>query len=487
MFALKFPITFARYQANTYKTNATMFLNCKVVIDYKLLWEKFNQILSSSNHHSILNPFVHMCFGTNIGDEFGVGPIYYKNGNELFSFKNNKSIQFAKWIGSNQTTNANNNNQIHGIPLQSKVILEIFAPNGRELVLIDPNDAQQMRDSSCWAINYSDGNWLDLPPFLTGDPSLAKPLIAATEKAFLHQTVKTNASFAVHLKRFDYLPHDLLIFDQLKEVYDKNQTFETWHQHLTERIQEHHELVGIAYILQYYLLLASSDGVLYARPRSNPKSSYHIIDFKEAIFSLSSCCNVISLKFSNRVSVFHVSETSTDPFLKLNLIFEKKILENSLSCKETFLFGPFVLFQIREMEIDDDVKEGKGEEKKEDDMKEEVNDDEGHLPEHLQSKNIPAHIKLTRNWKKNRKIMLETFGFNKKRKIEMKVENANVKPEKKGSIWLLVNYETREEKQISFPNIDNEWRFSHIKSASMSHLIVTFFSKNRFSDRLVML
>ena len=167
LFSLKFPITFARYQSNTYKTNATLFLNCKVVIDYKLLWEKFNQILSS-NHHNISNPFVHMCFGTNIGDEFGIGPIYYKNGNELFSFKNNKSIQFAKWIGSNQTSSANNNNQIHGIPLQSKVILEIFAPNGRELVLIDPNDTQHMKDSSCWAINYPHGNWLDLPPFLTG-------------------------------------------------------------------------------------------------------------------------------------------------------------------------------------------------------------------------------------------------------------------------------------------------------------------------------
>ncbi len=45
---------------------------------------------------------------------------------------------------------------------------------------------------------------------------LAKPLIAATEKLFIHQTLKTNAAFAVHLKRFDYTPHDLLIFDQVQ-------------------------------------------------------------------------------------------------------------------------------------------------------------------------------------------------------------------------------------------------------------------------------
>ena len=351
-------------------------------------------------------------------------------------------------------------------------------------------------------------------------------MIAATEKLFIHQTLKTNAAFAVHLKRFDYTPHDLLIFDQVqmgkneqkhvqmgsKTNEQKNirmgstnnepkhiqmlneQNTETWHAELTERIQEHQDLVGIAFVLQYYLFLASDDGVLFARPRSNPKSMYHIADFKESIFFLIATFNVIALKFSNRISVFQVSEISTDLFLKLSLIRSVNCSLSQQQQHAPFLFGPFILFKKLQMDEDDDndvkVEVGKNEreEQRREEKKKMKEDRESHLPEHLQEKNIPEHIKTGKNWKSNHKAMLQRFGFEikERKKDEKKKKPFEVK--KKGSVWLLLNYETNESQKVSFPNItdgEEEWRFSHFKSACMSYFVATFYSKKRFTDRFV--
>jgi hypothetical protein len=215
LFSLKYPITYARYQNSIYKSNACIFLSSKT-IDYKLLFQKLNL-----NNFKLVNPFAQLCLGTSIGDEFGIGSIYMKNKNELTTLIHTNQSKFntwGKWMGCNQTNKGINMNQIHGISLQSRVILEVFAPNGRELILMNPNDEEDdLKDPSCYAINYPDSNWLDLPPDLTGDPSLCKPLIAATEKNYLHQNIHTNGTFAVYLKRFKELPHNLLIFDQLYE------------------------------------------------------------------------------------------------------------------------------------------------------------------------------------------------------------------------------------------------------------------------------
>jgi len=67
--------------------------------------------------------------------------------------------------------------------------------------------------------------------------------------------------------------------------------------------------------------------------------------------------------------------------------------------------------------------------------------------------------------------MLESLGYKMDKKQERKTNVTKKKPVKKGSVWLLVNFETKEERQVTFPNIldDDEWRFSHIKSANMSY------------------
>jgi hypothetical protein len=113
-------------------------------------------------------------------------------------------------------------------------------------------------------------------------------------------------------------------------------------------------------------------------------------------------------------------------------------------------------------------------------------DYEKDFPEHLREKNTPDYIKNTKNWKRNREITKKIYGFNS----DVKREVMKIKKQKavlqEGSIWSLVNYEAKTEQEISFRNVE-EWRFSHIKSANLSHFIATYYSKKRFADKIIKL
>jgi hypothetical protein len=140
----------------------------------------------------------------------------------------------------------------------------------------------------------------------------------------------------------------ILTFDSKKER--KNNSAKQWRHLLTCEVYEPihcpNQQTGIsacAYVLDRYLLVATSDGILRARPRSNPKSEYYIQKFNAYMHQLSSLFNVVAVIHTYHVlEVRAVIETDTDPFLKLPVLYKT----TNVDCEHTpLLYGPYVIFK----------------------------------------------------------------------------------------------------------------------------------------------
>jgi hypothetical protein len=127
--------------------------------------------------------------------------------------------------------------------------------------------------------------------------------------------------------------------------------WENWRGVLTDSFCEprHHHNGGLetvitasCYVLDSFLLLATNDGVLWARPRTNPKSEYFVETFKSLIPQMTSLFNVVAFIHSYHVlEVRLVVRQPEDPFIRFATVYQT----NGADCeRELLLYGPYVIF-----------------------------------------------------------------------------------------------------------------------------------------------
>lgn len=444
------------------------------------------------------------------------------------------------------------------IPLQGKLILRLFKPakvghlhgdrHGDDLVLLNLDLTSQppafiAQDMSYWAINYPEMDELNVPPFLDGDPSLEIPSIAATEKSARHTNVHQNGVTAVLIDRVTPPPYDLLIFD---EVYLGIQAATTWKGICTSQLQVQNVVICMVYVLDSFLLLATTDGTFWARPRNNPQSMYFVEKLppgESPITFMTALYNVVAFMSARNtiLQVRHVKRCSVDPWIVLEPVYRSTSegdhcissvqRESSGSSAEQpcpgplFLFGPYLLYQSREMQMD--VHDGLDEklktnehadldlhlrgEKELDQEEEPITQAKGNhvqthtfLPDWRNFEVPPSVYKKTKNWYRNRKHFLKRFGPYKEELEEQQrqEEEARRKEEKTtpvaphplGAQFILLNYELKTRRPIHFPlplfgdGMQNrgqqreEWRVLRIKMANHSHWVITFFSRGKLID-----
>jgi hypothetical protein len=101
-------------------------------------------------------------------------------------------------------------------------------------------------------------------------------------------------------------------------------------------------VTACCYVLDEFLLLATNDGVIRARPRCNPKSEYHVESTNSLISHMTSLYNVVAVVHSFCVlEVRLVSRIDHDPFIGLGVLYET----NGVDCNHApLLYGPYVIF-----------------------------------------------------------------------------------------------------------------------------------------------
>jgi hypothetical protein len=148
----------------------------------------------------------------------------------------------------------------------------------------------------------------------------------------------------------------VLIFDQQakKTTTMKKAEVETWRDLLTaefvvDRRVEPRAGGGVrltvtaaCYVLDSFLLLAASDGVLRGYPRNNPKSEYYVENLGAFVSQLVSLYNVVALIHSYCIlEVRLVTRIAEDPFIRFDLLYETR----GVDCEHPpLLYGPYVIF-----------------------------------------------------------------------------------------------------------------------------------------------
>ncbi len=144
----------------------------------------------------------------------------------------------------------------------------------------------------------------------------------------------------------------ILIFDRTKvedTPKNKDEVHANWRCLLTDEICESKHnpnleivITASCFVLDSFLLLATNDGVLRARPRNNPKSEYFVEDFGSLIAQMTSLFNVVAI-----VHTYHILEVrwvlrqAEDPFIHFAVAYQT----NGVDCDHpVLLYGPYVIF-----------------------------------------------------------------------------------------------------------------------------------------------
>jgi len=350
---------------------------------------------------------------------------------------------------------------------------------------------------------------LHVPPFLDGDPSLEIPLLAATEKSAQHTSIHHNGVFSVFVDRVHPPPYELLIFDQLfsqaaaKDLPAQNTT---WKSICSAQIKVTTIVTGIAYVLDSFLLLATADGILWARPRNNPRSTYFVEQLEGPLTFLAANYNVVAFWSAKNtvLQVRHVKRIAVDPFIVLKPICSSTE-EKSFCHGPLFLFGPYLLYQCREMEVDHDdhndihnnnnAEAGKEEEVKKDSAEKEK-ENSPKVKDWRKVDVPPSVYKKTAFWYRNRQHFLKRYGPFPEEvlAIQQKEQEAaqaqerkrleKMKPIKQGAQFILLNYELQTKTRIQFPTalFGYGWRLLGIKMANHSHWVLTLYSHGNLMD-----
>jgi hypothetical protein len=101
-------------------------------------------------------------------------------------------------------------------------------------------------------------------------------------------------------------------------------------------------VTAACYVLDSFLLLATSDGVLRAYPRSNPKSEYYVEKVGSLVSQLVSLYNVVAVIHSYCIlEVRLVTRIAEDPFIRFEVLYQTR----GVDCDHPpLLYGPYVLF-----------------------------------------------------------------------------------------------------------------------------------------------
>jgi hypothetical protein len=169
------------------------------------------------------------------------------------------------------------------------------------------------------------------PPFLRGDPFLrSMPFICAIESPRL--------TLAVILRQ-----REILLFDHFKQ--DEKRVVRHWRHELTDELWEPRRIpiVASCFVLDTYLLFASADGVIRAKPRNNPNSTYHVKDIKLLVVHMVSLYNVLAIIYSHNVlEVWQIIRISDDPYLHFQSVWKYTGVD---SRNPPLLYGPYVVYQ----------------------------------------------------------------------------------------------------------------------------------------------
>jgi hypothetical protein len=101
-------------------------------------------------------------------------------------------------------------------------------------------------------------------------------------------------------------------------------------------------ITASCYVLDAFLLLATNDGVMRARPRSNPKSEYHVESTNSLVSRMTSLYNVVAVVHSYCImEIRQVFRIDHDPFVGFKMLFETK----GVDCDHApLVYGPYVIF-----------------------------------------------------------------------------------------------------------------------------------------------
>jgi hypothetical protein len=147
----------------------------------------------------------------------------------------------------------------------------------------------------------------------------------------------------------------VLVFDQKANVNKKKEQRreETWRDLLTaefvidRRIEPRAggvklTVTAACYVLDSFLLLATTDGIIRASPRNNPKSEYYVENLGSLVSHLVSLYNVVAVIHSYCIlEVRLVTRIADDPFMRFEVLYQTR----GVDCDHPpLLYGPYVLF-----------------------------------------------------------------------------------------------------------------------------------------------
>jgi hypothetical protein len=224
--------------------------------------------------------------------------------------------------------------QLFSVPFQDLCLVLI---NNQELFLMQmqrhKDDRQDMRR---WALTHNHfpehPDDFVLPKSLFQSPKLKSVLVAAA----------TQECFSVILNG-----KTTLFFDS---TVKQKQSHQHWRQLLSDEIYEPNHcpnletvITASCFVLDEFLLIATNDGVLRARPRSNFKSEYYVENINSQAHQMASLFNIVAIIHSYHIlEVKCAQKIETDPFLQLNTLYKT----NNVDCEHPpLLFGPYVLFK----------------------------------------------------------------------------------------------------------------------------------------------
>jgi hypothetical protein len=103
-----------------------------------------------------------------------------------------------------------------------------------------------------------------------------------------------------------------------------------------------HTITAACYVLDSFLLLATTDGIIRASPRSNLKSEYYVENLGAFVSQLVSLCNVVAVVHSYCIlDVRLVTRIAEDPFIRFDLMYQTR----GVDCDHPpLLYGPYVMF-----------------------------------------------------------------------------------------------------------------------------------------------
>ena len=455
LYRTRFPACHQRIQHQPQRLNARHFLS--VSLNFKDIWCSHQMWMNNNFQVSRIPNGARIVLA--VGDEFGLGSLlaipasqesprfllgHFVRTVEELNHHSNVGLRFEWTLHIvNQQRTMHVSDAIL-VPLQRLVLLRMRHKNRFDqdsVVVLHLNQADDgAAIHQCWIDSSSD-----------------LPCLAAIERSASPLHCHGVTAMCINL----IYSAEVFLIDQVYQQQEKGMT--------SQSTLHETEVAGTAFVLDAFLLLATMQGTLLAKPRNNPHSTYFVGNLDLCVTHMVSLYNVVAFTFANgtMLQVFRVERIAIDPFIKLSLIFQETQLQPH--AHRPLLFGPFVLFQQTPVELSDDEEEEEREEKE---------------------PWVPARI---RNWHRNKRLMLERYKLSKgiplspKKEQPIKEEKKKVKVKKRAAEWVLANYETRERHVINFDDavIPAKWRFSHVKLANHRYWVITVYRHHTYLDLIV--